>query len=433
MLMNNALTIIIPTYKRPHFLKRILNYYHGVKHPIIVADSSPSPSKAPNKNTSNLRYLHTPELNPFIKVRQALKHVQTPYVVLCADDDFISQSGLQEATNFLEQNKDYDSVQGHMISFGHYPTTIEWEVACPYGINYSIEQSRAYDRVLYSMTNYMNIWYSVRKTGITQKFFDLSIDQISTFNVALTEILSSIFFAAHGKHKCLPIFWTARQRLENGQLSPWNEVSDILKDIKSILDIENFISIGITILEDILKLSKKRITTFLYFCLYNFKLAKIPECNELFSTSGLPYQDEVAKKELRKIIECVTQFDCLTDNTNYVFDWTELGNSKILLYGTGNFSKIACKELERQENVTIQNIVDRNQTEKKSFMDIAVIKESELVDCENQTMVIASTMKHEIEKRLRHLKFKEIKVLHPTLAIDLPLVRSEQLSHAIST
>ncbi|NQU02533.1 MAG: glycosyltransferase, partial [Syntrophaceae bacterium] len=47
------ITIIIPTYNRPQYLKRILSYYdeYGTAYNIIVADSSSDEIKKVNEET----------------------------------------------------------------------------------------------------------------------------------------------------------------------------------------------------------------------------------------------------------------------------------------------------------------------------------------------------------------------------------------------
>jgi len=49
--MISKCTIIIPTYNRPRYLKRILSYYdnHGRAFNIVVADSSSNENKEINK------------------------------------------------------------------------------------------------------------------------------------------------------------------------------------------------------------------------------------------------------------------------------------------------------------------------------------------------------------------------------------------------
>ena len=49
-----------------------------------------------------------------------VQKVKTEFVVLCADDDFISADGLLSGLNFLEDNHDYGSVQGISIMFYKY-------------------------------------------------------------------------------------------------------------------------------------------------------------------------------------------------------------------------------------------------------------------------------------------------------------------------
>ena len=46
-----------------------------------------------------------------------VKNSKTKYVIVCNDDDFISNYGLNKGVDFLEQNKKYSSIQGEFIFF----------------------------------------------------------------------------------------------------------------------------------------------------------------------------------------------------------------------------------------------------------------------------------------------------------------------------
>ena len=85
------ITIIILTHFHHACLHRILDYYREVNVNILVADSNNKvfPSCESYKN---LQYYHYPGMPFCEKMAKIFHHVITPYVVLCADDDFIIPS-----------------------------------------------------------------------------------------------------------------------------------------------------------------------------------------------------------------------------------------------------------------------------------------------------------------------------------------------------
>lgn len=123
-------TLIIPTYNRPNFLLRCLRYYYTcqITARIIVADGSGSsdfdvnaqsiksfqkcgmdiyhfkPSKSLKIGSINMGF--------FERLKQCLETVDTPYVNIIADDDFVGKDYLHWASSFLHKHDDYSSVFG---------------------------------------------------------------------------------------------------------------------------------------------------------------------------------------------------------------------------------------------------------------------------------------------------------------------------------
>ena len=123
----NKSDIIIPTYNRPNYLKRILNYfnYHKISSNIIVADSSNKENQQKNKEiiskTSdlNIDYLkpYPSDMNMFYKINNALNFTNEKYCLICADDDFIIPRSIDKCVQFLAKNPNYTIAHGEYLSF----------------------------------------------------------------------------------------------------------------------------------------------------------------------------------------------------------------------------------------------------------------------------------------------------------------------------
>ena len=123
----DKVTLMIPTFNRASYLFRILDYYRlyapGLK--ILVGDSSSDENKATNKKiistfqNLDITYLghYSSDIHSFFKVCGMSKHVNTPFCVICADDDFITPEGMAQSAEFLENNPDYTVAHGHYIAF----------------------------------------------------------------------------------------------------------------------------------------------------------------------------------------------------------------------------------------------------------------------------------------------------------------------------
>ena len=119
---HDRLTCLVPTYNRPEFLRRLLQFYRQFPLPcsFLVADSSEPVAMAENqaiihdaRSTFDITYRHF-NVDLTTKCCQALQQVQTPYVVLCADDDYLLPPALQHCVQFLETHPDYSVAQGIM-------------------------------------------------------------------------------------------------------------------------------------------------------------------------------------------------------------------------------------------------------------------------------------------------------------------------------
>ncbi|MBN2456577.1 MAG: TIGR00180 family glycosyltransferase [Sedimentisphaerales bacterium] len=167
------LTILLPTQNRSSFLRRALKFYEeeGLLYKIYVIDSS-HPScksevrkivKSSNLNIELLDYefgvsVHDKEL-------KSLNLVESEYVLMIGDDDFIFPNTIVRCVEFLNNNKDYTAAHGRSYLFAV-------ENAATYGRIKSIEVYPQAASVINSseqrfkahMRNWTTTAYSVQRT-----------------------------------------------------------------------------------------------------------------------------------------------------------------------------------------------------------------------------------------------------------------------------
>lgn len=224
------LTIMIPTMNRSDFLIRLLNYYAdtGYKHWISIGDSSNSEHVEKTKNAiknigGRLKVIYNefPGLNDAECMQQIIKSVSTPYVVFCADDDFLVSDGLEQCIGFLESNHDYNSAHGIASIF-----TIQ--SSGPYGkfvnnYNYrlpSIEAETASQRLLDHLSNYSVTLFCVHRMESWQDMYkDITPKHFAA------EMLPCCLSVIHGKVKQLNFYYLARQnhdrRVDLPEIHKW--------------------------------------------------------------------------------------------------------------------------------------------------------------------------------------------------------------------
>lgn len=202
--MKDKVTIIIPTHNRPLLIGRAVAYYGKWDCRIIICDSSTEIQKI---NKKNIDHIHFPGEFFSQKIKHALELVTTPFVCLCADDDFLAYHGVLKGLEFLEMKQDYVSVQGKYVQFW----LSEKIISCVplyhriYGMH--INDSDPGQRIIDSANLGMHQLYSLYRTEILKKTFFVCGDEKAA---TLTEYSSNLVGMFYGKHIMLPVFWMAR-------------------------------------------------------------------------------------------------------------------------------------------------------------------------------------------------------------------------------
>jgi glycosyltransferase domain-containing protein len=217
------LTVVIPTYNRPDRLARSLRYWAESPFTVVVADGSRLPLSVPIP--LGIDYRHDPSSSAFVRWGRAINSVRTPYTVLCADDDFHGFSALHRCVEFLEQHRDYSSVQGRYLYFRE---GREEHVALGYSFaaTFAVTAESAAERLIQSMNPYMHQIYSVQRSEVLQQAIGDFPDEIT--NNAF-ELQVSLIAAIVGKHCTLPFLYSAREAVsgsagahyDQDQLARW--------------------------------------------------------------------------------------------------------------------------------------------------------------------------------------------------------------------
>ena len=238
-------TIIIPTYNKPDYLKRILTYFLSFKKRIniIVLDGSDEVFPDISVYEDKIEYLHTPKLDPFERSKLALNKINTPYVLVCADDDFVVPDAVIKVIDFLDNNPDYASGQGVSYSFYYKNHFIEkyspfWDMN-----NRKINDNTPSERIINIMSNWILIAYSVFRTEVFKVineniYFGLKVFR---YNTALTELLYNIYTIIEGKHIVLPLLYSAREVAFNSSGYITAFLEEVVYKKKYRQDYQNFL------------------------------------------------------------------------------------------------------------------------------------------------------------------------------------------------
>jgi len=274
MRMKPRCTILIITKGNKKFLDRITEYYnpHIKEFNFLIANSGDK------YDTTIPQIMFAKDIDPYMKISKILNMIETKYVVVCADDDFIVPNAICKCINFLELNNDYIVCHGLYKRVSHYHNWFVWSKRYN---TVSTTDEHQFNRFQQHLNNYMPTLYAVHRTDIMKKAFN----EFAKSNVGgwvFGELLTSILDSIYGKIKILPIFYCARYYpLEsvNGKELGWHIKHDLcfnnkLVNFKRCLE-RNMRGSGISRFQLRLKINKN-VNNYVTKCINQKKTMKYP-------------------------------------------------------------------------------------------------------------------------------------------------------------
>ena len=233
---NLDLTIVIPTYNRPRYLRRALGYWEQTGYSVVVADGSQTAYSG--AIPANAKYFHDAKMSLARRWASAMLLVNTPYVALCGEDDFLSLSGIANCVEFLRKNLDYVSAQGHSIEFTvDGKDNIHVAVFNGRSVGRHIDADTAKERLKQLFAEYVFQVFSVYRTEMWRLVLDVCEDQK---NMNYIELGSAIIPAIFGKHKVLQTFYYARENVPQSATSTSEALRFDIKNAEGLADFEDW-------------------------------------------------------------------------------------------------------------------------------------------------------------------------------------------------
>ncbi len=206
----NLVTLVLILHGRHDNLDRQLLYYKNKGVNILIADSSNE-----EHNFSYFENIWTYKffngLNYTQKIEAVLQLVKTPYIALCADDDFIIPNALFNCVEYLERNLSYSIAQGNCICYAKESVETKNIVFKPLypPLNNDFNESDPFKRLESFLSNYRSVLYAVHRTEVLKEAFLDAGKKIS--NLFLNEYLTIFIPLMQGKCKELPILYQIRE------------------------------------------------------------------------------------------------------------------------------------------------------------------------------------------------------------------------------
>lgn len=192
------LVIIVPTYNRQNYLKRVIRYYSSFPCKVFICDSSKE--KVDVKTTDNIIYRWAPQSTFYQKILDIINETSVDFYALSPDDDFFKEETLIECYKTIKCNDEYSIGTGGQVFFkegfekGFY---VENWANKMKGINdISFDSQTSYVR--YFWEHYQNIHWSVFKKDVIKATFQ-GLSQCNYNNGRFVELTLSIEGLRRGK------------------------------------------------------------------------------------------------------------------------------------------------------------------------------------------------------------------------------------------
>lgn len=223
----DSLTCVVPTHNRPHFLRRLFRLYAQFPpgFPFLVVDSSNPTAAAENRDviesvrkTLHIDYQHF-DLNIVDKCVQALERVRSPFVVFCADDDYLLPDSVWRCVEFLKDQPRYDSAMGRVAMLN--TKQPRWCGMVHQG--YSIEEDRPFDRCVRLADSWFSNFYAVQRTQVYCEIFQITAANTdSGLSLQVGEMLLAQLSVIRGRVKTLPFIYSLMEKHDanSGKRSP---------------------------------------------------------------------------------------------------------------------------------------------------------------------------------------------------------------------
>ena len=226
-------TILIPTHERRAHLRQILDYYRDFEGRVLVGDSTDTAVPA-NELPENARYIHYPGMEFVAKMKRFVAEAGTTYAMLCADDDFITPGGISAALAFLKNNPDYESAQGRQVSFIR-SDQVRFSPIYFHTIGFDLDAEKPSERLHAYMGHYVQQYYAVHHAETLKRAFAA----LSNFkNENFIELVVTCMCAIAGKHKVLPVFYSAREQRPGGLVH--KRIFEVVNDPEYKEDLQKF-------------------------------------------------------------------------------------------------------------------------------------------------------------------------------------------------
>lgn len=229
-MLDDRLTILVTLRDRPLYTLRLLRYLNKTKFPYQLVFSDGGKNKRIQRLLENgsaifknisFKYLRFQFDDSYIvyykKILQSCMQINTRYVLLADNDNFMSIFGIDRALNFLDVNHEYSGCQGFTIGFrlkdshGNSRNFYGDEVIFSSQLNhYMLNEDNPINRLERLSKINFSTFYCIQKTEDLTDAIKILVN-LNPKNLNFFEVFLQFFLVSKGKIACLNFPYLFRQ------------------------------------------------------------------------------------------------------------------------------------------------------------------------------------------------------------------------------
>jgi glycosyltransferase domain-containing protein len=206
----NQLTFLLPLKNRADYSITWLQHNINPDYDYFIADGSSDDSNEnlfSNLNLPNLTYKRYPEdktVGVFLsKVWDAMRQIDTPYLMMCDNDDFLNFYGIPGCLDALAAHPEAVCAGGPLVGVSHIRKS---DSKILYSLPFKIVPSSAklngkagFEALQQMFRDYSHMYYNVFRTVVCREIWQ-DINRLEIENVFLMELLQAELTFCHGKY-----------------------------------------------------------------------------------------------------------------------------------------------------------------------------------------------------------------------------------------
>lgn len=229
------ISLIVLSINKQKYLRNQLKQYHDKPVHLILADGSDSDWGSGFSGESGRMawsYFQISGPNTFwLRMNEALRRVETPFVAFLDDEDYMTWSGLTRAARFLQENPEYSSAGG-TYSFALSVGRRTGLVSAPNGSEYQLIDASRHLRLdqLFSDRRTAHIYYQLHRTQNLLAFAKEFVDLPSYIPLVHAVRAVGVFCALAGKWKSFSQLFLVRRQLDSADKTYTNPSTSMTTD-----------------------------------------------------------------------------------------------------------------------------------------------------------------------------------------------------------